>query len=221
MVNTVIKLTKIHSLRTLGVEVVRCLSHTHHMFVGGVVIKYVTCVWSCVTAVCQRWWRCLTQRVRATCTGCLSPACGPARALAHSLSPVEGCAGWGGGAGVSSPPIHSDAEERELAEEGQGRGWCEWMADFPVGKQNWDWKWCWRWWSRRKGAVWSCEPGCSEPGWAQNSTDGGRKGREERLRADPVMEGWSPPLRSWTAWRHRQRRTLAGWGRGGSDWACP
>lgn len=44
MVNTVIKLTKIHSLRTLGVEVVRCLSHTHHMFVGGVVIKYVTCV---------------------------------------------------------------------------------------------------------------------------------------------------------------------------------
>lgn len=31
-----------------------------------------------------------TRWVRVTCTGCLSPACGPGRAPAHSPSPAEG-----------------------------------------------------------------------------------------------------------------------------------
>lgn len=65
------------------------------------------------------------RRIRATCTGCQSPACDLARAPAHSPSPAEGYGSWGGEAGVSFPPIHFDAEERGLTEEGQGRGWCE------------------------------------------------------------------------------------------------
>lgn len=41
------------------------------------------------------------------------------------------------------------------------------------------------------------------------------------VESHPAMEGWRPPLQSWTAWRHQQLHTPAGWGRGGSDWACP
>lgn len=63
--------------------------------------------------------------IRATCIGCLWPACDLAQALAHSPSPAEGCGGWGGEAGVSSPSIRSDAEVRGLTEEDWGRGWCE------------------------------------------------------------------------------------------------
>lgn len=234
MVNTVIKLPKIHSLWTRGgwrlwgsnagkhtpskdiVSVciwVCFVIHTcwlvcsssrvccNHVIIAlsesltrpheagwGVVTKcvFMMCAWSCVTAVCQRWWRCLTRRVRATCTGYLLPACDLAQAPAHSLSPAEGCGGSDGEAGVSSPSIHSDAKALGLTKEGQGRGWCGWTGGCLAGRQSWDWRCCWClwWWSRRKGADWSCEPGCSEPSWAQSSTDGGRKGREERQRAD-------------------------------------
>lgn len=95
------------------------VSHTH-MKMGGVCMMC-----ACVNAVCPRWWRSFTPQIRATCTGCLSPACALAQAPAHSQSLAEGSGSWGGGAEVSFPLIPFVAEEQGLTEEGQGRGWCE------------------------------------------------------------------------------------------------
>lgn len=129
---------------------------------------------------------CLSEvtEIKATCTGCLLPACALAQAPAHSPSLAEGCGSWGGGAGVSFPPILSDVEQRAPTGEGPGRGWCGRLGGSLAGRQRWDWSW--RWWSWRKGADCSCEPGCSEPSWAQSSTDEGRTGREQPLRKDKM-----------------------------------
>lgn len=119
-----------------------------------------------------------TLSVKATCTGCLSLACALDPVLAHSPSPGEGGVGWGGGgAVVSCPRIHCDAEELAPRWEGWGRGWCEWTRGSLRGRQSWAQRW--RWCLGR-----SYEPGCSELSWALSSTCGGRTGRGERLTAD-------------------------------------
>lgn len=110
--------------------------------------------------------------IRATCTGCPRPACALGRAPARSPSPAAGCGS--DAAAASFPPTRSGAEARAPAGEGRGG----WALGSPAGRQNCDWSW----WSRRTGADWRCGPGCSEPSWAQNSTDGVRRGRGERLR---------------------------------------
>lgn len=110
--------------------------------------------------------------IRATCTGCRPPACALGRAPARSPSPAEGCGS--GAAAASSPPTRCGAGARAPAGSGRGGGGLGSLG----GRRNWDWSW----WSRKTGADRRCGPGCSEPGWARSSTDGGRRGRGERLR---------------------------------------
>lgn len=72
--------------------------------------------------------------VKATCTGCLLPACDPAQALARSLSSSEGGGGLGGGVtGASSQQTRSGAEGLALKVEGRSRGWCEWRGVSLAG----------------------------------------------------------------------------------------
>lgn len=147
-----------------------------------------SCAGSRVNFHRRTWWSCFTRRIRATCTGCQWPVYDLARAPAHSPSPAEGCGRWGGGGGASFPPIRFDAEERGPTKEGRGRGCCEWWGGAPSGKRRWSWSWWW--WSRRNGADWSCESGCSELSWARSSTGGGRKERGERLRKQEEIRAW-------------------------------
>ena len=81
---------------------------------------------------------------------------------------------------------------------------------------------------KHQGEVRKCSASCASCCiWTPraNKNNGGNKNKIQVLTVEweshPVMGGWSPPLRSWTAWRHRRLRTPAGWGRGGNDWACP
>lgn len=143
--------------------------------------------------------------IRATCTGCRPPACALGRAPARSPSPAEGCGS--GAAAASVPPTRCGAEARAPAGSGRAGG----ALGSPGGRRNCDWSW----WSRRTGAGRRCGPGCSEPGWARSSTDGGRRGRGERLRTggeDKTVQLFFSRLPIHSGLPVSERQSISYWG---------